>query len=237
MTAPNAIEMHEVRLHRADWQVRYDTAIAAGAFIGLIGPSGGGKTTLLNLVAGFDRPSAGSVRLFGQDVTGVAPADRPVTTLFQEGNLFAHLSVADNVGLGRHPGLRLGPADRQAVTAALGRVGLGDKASRLPRALSGGERQRVALARALVRERPILLLDEPFAALDPGLRRDMVRLVRTLHDEQPLTVLMVTHQVEDLSDLDPRCLFIADGTIGADGRLSALAGRSDPPSLARYFRA
>src|SRR5690606_10209232 len=124
--------------------------------------SGAGKTTLLNLVAGFEKPESGRILIGGRDVTLLGPAQRPVSMVFQENNLFAHLSVEKNVGLGRSPSLRLKEADRAAIHDALARTGLSGKQKRLPSELSGGERQRVALARVLVRDRPVLLLDEPF---------------------------------------------------------------------------
>src|SRR5690606_7816299 len=113
-------------------------------------------------------PASGAIRIGGQEVTRLPPRDRPVTMVFQENNLFGHLDVAANVGLGLSASLRLGPGERRRIGEALQATGLTGKEKRLPRELSGGERQRVALARALVRDRPVLLLDEPFASLDPA---------------------------------------------------------------------
>ena len=141
----------------------FDAEFAPASVTAIMGPSGSGKSTLLNLVAGFEMPKAGRVLIGDMDVTGLPPARRPVSMIFQENNLFAHLDVEKNVGLGRSPSLRLTADDRDAVANALARTGLAGKEQRLPRELSGGERQRVALARALVRNRPVLLLDEPFA--------------------------------------------------------------------------
>src|SRR5690606_10892987 len=140
--------------------------------------SGAGKSTLLSLIAGFDRPLSGSIHIGGEEVTRRKPADRPVTSLFQEHNLFAHLTAAENVGLGLDPGLRLSAGQQRAVAEALARVGLEGLDKRLPSQLSGGQRQRVTLARSLVRERPLLLLDEPFSALHPGLRLEVLDLGR-----------------------------------------------------------
>ena len=149
----------------------------------LIGPSGGGKTTLLHAIAGFARPIAGTLVFDGYDLLPLGP-ERPLTLLFQEHNLFPHLSAAQNVGIGISPNLRLNAAQTAAVAGALARVGLPGLGNRMPAELSGGQRQRVALARALVRDRPLMLLDEPFSALDPGLRRDMIGLVDALRREQ-----------------------------------------------------
>src|SRR5262249_51735110 len=159
-----------------------------GECLAIIGPSGAGKTTLLSLLAGFEHAEGGLILIEGRDVTRLGPAERPVSMVFQEHNLFAHLTVAANVGLGIHPGLRLAADDRARVSAALAQVGLAGMESRLPSQLSGGERQRVALARTLVRNRPVLLLDEPFVALGPALRRDMLDLVNALRAARGLTV-------------------------------------------------
>ena len=223
-------------LYRYDHaEMRFELTVGAGEFVSVIGPSGAGKTTLLNLIAGFERPDDGAVRLDGRDVTDLPPAARPVTTLFQEHNLFAHLTVAQNVGLGLHPGLRLTAGDHRHVAEALDTVGLSGLDARLPRQLSGGERQRVALARSVVRNRKILLLDEPFAALDPALRQEMVRLVDRLRRERGLTVLMVTHLLDELSYFDLRAIFIHGGKVLADGRAEDLLEDRTTPELAAYL--
>lgn len=215
--------------------MRFDFAVAPGEFVMVLGPSGAGKSTLLNLIAGFDRPMEGRIVLAGDDVTHLAPAERPVTTLFQEGNLFPHLTAAQNVGLGLHPGLRLTPGQRHAVDTALDRMGLAGMGSRLPGTLSGGERQRVALARSLVRNRPILLLDEPFAALDPGRRKEMTDLVGGLAADRGLTVLMVSHQIDEVRDPNARALFIHDGRIMADGTMADLLSTPASVELQTYL--
>ena len=229
------IELDRV-LYRYDHaEMHFDLRIDAGDFVSVIGPSGAGKTTLLNLIAGFERPDAGKVWLGGRDATDLPPAARPATTLFQEHNLFAHLTVAENVGLGLHPGLRLTADDRRQVGEALATVGLKGLETRLPRQLSGGERQRVALARSVVRNREILLLDEPFAALDPALRQDMVLLVDRLRRERGLTVLMVTHLLDELFQIDMRAVFVHGGRVLADGRAAELLASRSPPELAAYL--
>jgi thiamine transport system ATP-binding protein len=169
-------------------EMHFDLDVAAGSVVALLGASGSGKSTLLHLVAGFEEPQDGFILIDGANVTGLDPAKRPVSMVFQENNLFHHLTVAQNVGLGRSPGLKLSGRDRVDIAEALGDVGLAGKEERLPSELSGGERQRVALARALVRRRPLLLLDEPFASLGPALRRDMVDLVRDLAGKTGMTM-------------------------------------------------
>ena len=184
-----------------------------------MGPSGSGKSTLLNLVAGFETPRAGRVLIGGADLSAEPPSARPVSMVFQENNLFAHLSVEQNVGLGRSPSLRLTETDRAAIAGALDRTGLAGKEKRLPRELSGGERQRVALARVLVRDRPVLLLDEPFASLGPALRDDMLDLVASVHAERGMTVLFVTHQPEDARRIGQDMVFLDNGLVAATGKV------------------
>jgi thiamine transport system ATP-binding protein len=192
---------------------------------------------LLSLIAGFETPVQGSIHIDGKDVTHMRPSDRPVTTMFQENNLFAHLTVAANVGLGRHPGLRLSRADRRAVGEALDAVGLSGYDSRLPSELSGGERQRAALARCLCHGRPVLLLDEPFAALDPALRGEMRSLVNGLRRERDLTVIMVSHHPEEVTAIADRGLFLHGGEVLAVGPLKEMLSAALPQELRDYLGA
>jgi thiamine transport system ATP-binding protein len=157
--------------------------------------------------------------------------------VFQENNLFAHLSVERNVGLGRSPSLRLAEADHAAIAGALKRVGLAGKEQRLPRELSGGERQRVALARVLVRDRPVLLLDEPFASLGPALRDDMLDLVAGVHAERRMTVLFVTHQPEDAHRIGQDMVFLDNGTVAATGAVADFFTKAGPEAFRRYIGA
>lgn len=231
----SAIELREVIFSYGETMVSFDLRIEAAAITTIMGPSGAGKSTLLNLIAGFETPRSGRILIGGADVTAMPPSARPVSMVFQENNLFAHLSVAQNVGLGRSPGLRLSADDRQAVSDALARTGLGGKEARLPRELSGGERQRVALARALVRNRPVLLLDEPFASLGPALREDMVDLVADLHAERGMTVVFVTHQPEDARRIAGNMVFLDNGTVAATGNTAEFFGEDGPAAFRNYI--
>lgn len=230
------IECDEVRFGYTGVQtMHFDTSVEAGTLSAVMGPSGAGKSTLFALIAGFERPQAGRVRIGGRDVTALSPGARPISYVFQEHNLFAHLDVATNVGLGISPKRRLSEGQRSRVEEALNRVGLAGLAARMPATLSGGERQRVALARALVRERPVLLLDEPFAALGPRLRDDMLRLVRHLHEETGTTTLMITHQPEDARAISDRILFIAEGAVVANAPTVEMFCRNDLASWRDYL--
>lgn len=208
--------------------MRFDVHLDAGEKVAVLGPSGAGKSTLLNLIAGFLTPYSGSLWLDGVRHHQTPPARRPVSMLFQENNLFAHLTVAENIGLGLHPGLRLTPAQRTQLAQAARQVGLENVLDRLPAAISGGQRQRTALARCLVRQQPILLLDEPFSALDPALRAEMVRLLNDVCATRRLTLLMVSHNLEDALRLAPRTLLVVDGRIYYDGPTAALASGESP---------
>ena len=191
----------------------FDLVIGTGEFLGIIGPSGAGKSTLLNLIAGFETPKAGRVTIDGTDITAVPAQARPVTMVFQDHNSFAHLDVWTNVALGIAPSLKLTSGQQREVSESLDRVGLSGFAKRLPGELSGGERQRIAIARALVRNKPVLLLDEPFTALGPKLRRDMLDLVKTLQAERQLTVVLVTHDPADARHAASHMAFLDHGQI------------------------
>ena len=202
--------------------MRFTLSVRRGELIAVLGPSGAGKSTLLNLVAGFLQPASGSITIEEKDHTRTPPSQRPVSMLFQENNLFTHLTVRQNIGLGMHPGLRLNADQQQKLNSIAAQMGISDLLERLPGELSGGQRQRAALARCLVREQPILLLDEPFSALDPALRQEMLLLVKEVCEHQQLTMLMVSHSVEDAARIAPRAVVVADGRIAWDGDTQAL---------------
>ena len=197
--------------------MRFTLSVAHGEQIAILGPSGAGKSTLLNLIAGFLTPASGNMVIDGEDHTTTPPSRRPVSMLFQENNLFSHLSVQQNIGLGLNPGLKLNASQREKILHIAQQMGIDSLLERLPGELSGGQQQRVALARCLVREQPILLLDEPFSALDPALRQEMLTLVAEVCREKQLTLLMVSHSVEDAARIAPRSIVVADGRIAWQG--------------------
>ena len=231
------ISFENVVFRYGETPFRFDVSFAAEEVTALMGSSGSGKSTLLNLVAGFETPASGRIRIGQADVTALPPASRPVSMVFQENNLFAHLDVERNVGLGRSPSLRLSDRDRQDVAEALSRTGLAGKEKRLPRELSGGERQRVALARVLVRQRPVLLLDEPFASLGPALRDDMLDLLQGVHTERRMTILLVTHQPEDARRLADGIVFLENGRVAASGPARDFFADEGPAAFRRYVGA
>jgi sulfate transport system ATP-binding protein len=194
-----------------------DLDIAAGELVALLGPSGSGKTSLLRIIAGLEVPDTGSVLFHGEDATHADVRERNVGFVFQHYALFNHMSVFENVAFG----LRVKPrAQRPSeaeierkVTELLDLVQLGFTARRFPHQLSGGQRQRIALARALAVEPKVLLLDEPFGALDAKVRKDLRRWLRRLHDEVHLTSVFVTHDQEEAMEVADRVVVMNQGRI------------------------
>ncbi len=209
------LTFEDMRYTQDGFSLHADFAVQDGEMLAVIGPSGGGKSTLLNVVAGFLEPTSGRVLWDGQDLAGTAPGKRPVSILFQDNNLFPHMTVAQNVGLGLRPDLRLSADQKAQVEAALERVGLAGYGARKPAALSGGQASRVALARMLLRGNPLVLLDEPFAALGPALKVEMLDLVRDLMGETGATLMMVSHDPEDAKRIAQRTVLVADGEVQA----------------------
>ncbi len=204
------LTIENARVDMGDFTLSADLQVNQGERVAVLGPSGAGKSTLLAMIAGFQPLARGVIRWHGK-VLPDDPADRPISMVFQDNNLFPHLSVAQNVGLGLRPDLRLTSEDRRRVDAALKRVGLVGKEDRKPAQLSGGQIARVALARVLLRDRPLLLLDEPFDALGPALRAEMLRLVAELVAETGATLLMVSHNPEDARRLADRVILVEGG--------------------------
>ena len=196
-----------------DFRLTADVTFAAGKVTALIGPSGAGKSTLLAALAGFLTPAAGRIMWHDSDLIPKPPGERPVSAIFQDNNLFPHLTIAQNVGLGLRPSLRLTRAESGAVEDALASVGLPGLGARKPAALSGGQQSRAALARVLLADRPIVLLDEPFAALGPGLKDEMLDLMQATLGAAGRTVLIVTHDPDDARRIADQACLVADGTV------------------------
>ncbi len=228
------IRLEEVTFRYDDMMMRFDLAILRDSITAIIGPSGAGKSTLLSLIAGFEAPVSGRILIAGLDMTRVPPDQRPVSMIFQDNNVFGHLDLWSNVALGLAPNLKLNADQRGAVDAALARVGILELRHRRPGEVSGGERSRVAMARALVRKRPVLLLDEPFTALGPALRRDMLDLVKQLQMDRGLTVLMVSHQPEDARYAASHTAFLHEGRVLAMQPTDELFA-SNLPELREYL--
>ena len=230
------LNLDRLKLEQDGFRLSADWSVPTGARVAVIGPSGAGKSTLLSAIAGFLAPASGRILWDGTDIAPLPPGDRPLSILFQDGNLFPHLPAEDNLGLALSPRLRLNASQRDQIARALAQVGLADKAARKPAQLSGGEQSRVALARVLLRARPLLLLDEPFAALGPALKAQMLALVGDIATRTGATVLMVTHDPADARRLCPLTLLVADGIAHPPAPTQALLD-NPPPALAAYLGA
>ncbi len=191
-----------------------DLEVREGEFLALLGGSGSGKSTLLRLVAGFETPDAGRIEIAGRDMAGLPPRSRPCAMMFQSYALFPHMTVAENVGYGLR---RAGTHSDQRVRELLALVGMEALGARRPAQLSGGQQQRVALARALARQPPLLLLDEPLAALDAGLRAQTGAELRRLQRRTGTSFVMVTHDQAEALGLADRIAVLAGGRVAQIG--------------------
>jgi len=232
----NAVTFHKVSRHYGKVKAvdAVDLSIAEGSFFAMLGPSGSGKTTCLRLISGFEKPTAGEIRIFGQDVSDTPPNRRSVNTVFQDYALFPHMNVRDNVAYGPMVA-GVGKAERYAkAEEMLALVKLDSYGDRKPGQLSGGQRQRVALARALVNEPRVLLLDEPLGALDLKLREAMQDELKALQKRLGITFVFVTHdQHEALSMADQLAVF-NEGKIAQIGTPSEVYDRPATPFVADF---
>ncbi|MFN3494473.1 MAG: sulfate/molybdate ABC transporter ATP-binding protein [Hydrogenophaga sp.] len=214
-----SIEIRNVNKHFGSFRALNDVNldIASGELLALLGPSGCGKTTLLRIIAGLETPDSGSIHFSGEDTTDVHVRERNVGFVFQHYALFRHMTVFENVAFGlrvKPRGQRPSEAQiRQKVHDLLGLVQLDWLADRYPSQLSGGQRQRIALARALAVEPRVLLLDEPFGALDAKVRKELRRWLRRLHDELHVTSIFVTHDQEEALEVADRVVLMNQGQV------------------------
>jgi sulfate transport system ATP-binding protein len=210
-----AIEVRDVTKSFGSTPVLSDVSVdvRSGSLTALLGPSGGGKSTLLRVIAGLEAPDSGTVRISGVDATGLSPQRRNVGFVFQHYAAFKHLTVFRNVAFGLEIRKRPKAEIRRRVRELLELVHLEQFADRYPSQLSGGQRQRMALARALAVEPEVLLLDEPFGALDAQVRRELRTWLRRLHDEVHVTTVFVTHDQEEAIEVADDIVVLADGRV------------------------
>ncbi|MCF6232883.1 MAG: ATP-binding cassette domain-containing protein [Rhodobacteraceae bacterium] len=227
------LRLEDVKMANGTFRLAADLTVPAGQKIAVIGPSGAGKSTLIETIAGFLPVFGGRILWGDTDLTKVGPGQRPLAILFQDGNLFPHLSVADNVGLGLRPDGRLNRHQRDAVARAIARVGLDGLETRAPAALSGGQQSRAALARVLVQARPLLLLDEPFAALGPALKDEMLDLVSELVRETGASLLMVSHDPKDARRITDQVVVVMQGQVFKPQPTGALL--DNPPEALKAY--
>lgn len=188
-----------------------DFEIERGSLISIVGPSGAGKSTILNALAGFIPLTSGVIKWNGSDITKLDPGLRPLSILFQDYNLFSHLTVKDNIAIGLRPNLKLDDLETEMVNSVIEEVGLSKFKFIKPFQLSGGQRTRVSLARSIVRSKPILLLDEAFSGLGPALRSEMIKLIKDKSIKEAITLIMVSHHIKDAIELDQKVIFVNDG--------------------------
>lgn len=212
-----------------------DLSVRTGALTALLGPSGGGKSTLLRIIAGLEKPDTGTVEIDGADATRLAPRHRDVGFVFQHYAAFTHLSVYRNVAFGLEIRKRPRAEIRKRVVELLELVHLEQFADRLPAQLSGGQRQRMALARALAVAPKVLLLDEPFGALDAKVRKELRDWLRRLHDEVHVTTVFVTHDQEEALEVSDEIVVINDGRIEQVGTPDELYDRPANPFVMSFL--
>ena len=228
------LRLEGVVVQSGSFSLSANLAVDTTRKVAVIGPSGAGKTTLIEAIAGFLPLSQGRILWQGRDISGDVPGARPVAMLFQDGNLFPHLSVAQNVGLGLRPDLKLDTEQETVVAQAIDRVGLAGMGGRKPAELSGGQQSRAALARVLVQNRPLLLLDEPFAALGPALKAEMLDLVAGLVAETGATLLMVSHDPNDALRIADQVILVTEGQAHPPQATGELLD-NPPPALRAYL--
>ncbi len=232
-----ALHLDHIKARSGAFDLSADLMVETGQRVAIIGASGSGKSTLLDVIAGFLPLVSGTVRWAGQDISAMTPGQRPISILFQDSNLFAHLTIAQNLALALNPATgRLRTGDMGRIDAVLARVGLQGFAPRRLSEMSGGQQSRAALARVLLQGRPVLLLDEPFAALGPALKVEMLGLVAEVADAEGLTVLLVSHDPQDARRFASQTIVVENGVVSAPQETAALLD-NPPPGLSAYLGA
>lgn len=226
------LKLDDLWLTKGSFDLSAKVEIARGERVAVIGPSGAGKSTLFDAIAGFMQPRSGQIVWEDSVINALAPGDRPVAMLFQDNNLFPHLNVGQNIALAFHGRGKLSE-QAQRIESTLDRVGLSGFQERKISQLSGGQISRVALARLLLQDRPLWLLDEPFAALGPALKKEMLSLVSEVATEADATVLMITHDPSDARSFGSQTLLVADQTVTGPFETGQLL--DNPPEALRGY--
>lgn len=221
------LNLKDVLIEYDDFTLRADFSVNAGRRVAILGPSGAGKSTLLAALGGYIPLTSGKIAWQGTAIEDQSPSQRPISNVFQDNNLFPHMTAAQNVGLGINPSLRLSAKDDQRIQDALSAVGLAGLGARLPAALSGGQQSRVALARLLVQQKPLVLLDEPFSALGPAMRVEMADLTRDVGKRLGATLMMVSHDIKDVERFADDVVWVEEGLCQPPKALDVFL--NDPP--------
>ena len=229
------LKIDQASLNRGKKKFTYNVEIKSGSFTVVIGPNGGGKSTLILMLAGFLPNDHGAIYFNTQKISHLPPEQRPLSVLFQDHNLFPAMTVYQNTAIGITPNLRPDHAQQKLIEKALDMVGLTALRDHRPHRLSGGQRQRCALARALVRDQPVLLLDEPFRALDPEMRAQMLEIIKQIREDGDKTLIMVSHQPMDLRSITDQILYVNHGHIEKKIVPDGFAAQKKDPILRRYL--
>lgn len=222
------LTLKDVVIEQGGFALSANLQVTQGRCVAVLGASGAGKSTLLAALGGTAPVIQGDILWQGGSITDLRPDARPIAHLFQDNNLFPHMTAAQNVGLGIRPSLRLSVLDEAKVDQALASVGLEGLEMRRPAALSGGQQSRVALARLLVQQQPLVLLDEPFSALGPAMRLEMADMARDIGTRLNATVLMVSHDIKDVERFADDVIWVEAGVCHAPRALQAFL--EDPPN-------
>ena len=229
-----ALKINNVHIAQGGFRLTASLQPLEAGIYAVMGPSGAGKSSLLAAMAGFLALQDGQILWKGRDIAALPPAQRPMAMLFQDNNLFPHLSAARNIALALTSRAKLTADQTDQVNAALERVGLAGFGTKKPPQLSGGEQSRVALARVMLQDKPILLVDEPFSALGPALKAEMLDLLGELARERGSVVMMVTHDPADALRIAEKTIVVAEGTANSPKDTGTLM-QNPPPALAAYL--
>lgn len=207
------IKLENISLKLDNFRTKFTVEIKKGEWVGIIGQSGAGKSTFLNLIAGFAQPEVGSLLINNIEMRDLPASERSISSLFQDNNLFPHLSVYQNIAIAIKPNLKLHDNEKKKIFEIIEYLNLSSKIHSSIGTLSGGERQRVALGRVMSSDKKILLLDEPFSQLDPNLRIEMLELIKKIREKKNITIIMAIHTPAEAIDFVSRFLLIKEGEI------------------------
>ena len=207
------IKLENISIKLDNFRTKFTVEINKGEWVGIIGQSGAGKSTFLNLIAGFAQPEVGSLLINNTEMRNLSASKRPISSLFQDNNLFPHLSVYQNIAIAIKPNLKLHENEKGKIFEIIEYLNLSSKIHSSIGTLSGGERQRVALGRVMSSDKKILLLDEPFSQLDPNLRIEMLELIKKIREKKKITIIMAIHTPAEAIDFVSRFLLIKEGEV------------------------